>query len=420
MAVVSTSKKLTFFEICLSYLNVSAVLRLRGRISLQVIDKALGTTCAILPFLCLQLADNHLKPSRSSVVARAVPAAAPTDPQRRLEHLASLPRDPHALMLLVFVVDVGESSTEIYLVLNHAVCDGTSFFRICQVFLTCLGEAVVGVPHPNVAAHQLTDYMAMLPQDVAHDLPSMPASFLPPISAARGSTEAPERAVRGIWYGLDAALLQILRELGHKHNFTVQAALSAAAEVALVHAVGAVLPQTLLNLAPVDMRPHLPGCDLHSYGAASACLWWPQQLDGSATLATVAAGARAAIISELERKSGQGYLYRMVHKQAKQPPHASMATSLGVVPLQQSYQEGKLHLEDVQMLVGMYQAPPGYAILMTHAFTFASELRCVVEYSWPAIPTDLAARYAAAQEKVLHMLTKEPELTLATVLAKLG
>jgi hypothetical protein len=219
-----------------------------------------------------------------------------------------------------------------------------------------------------------------------------------------------------VWYGLTAAETDALLAAGRRAGFTVQAALSAAAQLALVHAVGATLPQTLLNTAPVNLRPYLP-CEPDSCGAGAAALWWAQPLQAGATLASVAAAARAGMRAELARGAGMGYRYRMVHRQGQQPPHASMASSIGVLPLQTRY--GPVQLHDVHLLVGMYQAASGRALLLSHAITFAGRLRCVVGYAAPAVPEQLARRYAAAQESILRLLISEPELSLASLTIRL-
>jgi len=194
------------------------------------------------------------------------------------------------------------------------------------------------------------------------------------------------------------------------HGATVQAALSVASMIAYLIVQNVTLPVTVVSGCPINLRKFSePPCDPADCVLAAGFLIWNQIVDNpDASIWNLVTEASQKIRYEIKTNSGFKYLKRIANL-LPQPAICSVATSVGVNPIQSSY--GKtVKVNNVQFMAGAYKPiPVPETFMFSHVHTFNNKYCHTFTYSQNYICDEWANQYAKIQETIIKSFTTSDE-----------
>ncbi|KAJ9441397.1 hypothetical protein DIPPA_18914 [Diplonema papillatum] len=291
--------------------------------------------------------------------------------------------------------------------LSHAVSDGRGALEVAHRFLQHLsgeGEGERGPPHAavDVQAAILSAPGGDLGAGVYPELDAVRAGVLPTGEAllpAEGLQGMPKGVGTGERPAIEAVLVRLskdetsrLRDRCREHGASVQGAVSTACLVARVGLLSCELPVAAPLLVPADCRS-LGGLPAEACLCASAGLWQVARLRESAGLLETAGEVARAVRASAAASQHREWLRRLLRAPGELPPHALMASSVGVAPVREAY--GGLLVEECLFFGGAVAGDPapGQAerqATMVHAVTFAGRLHLMCNYTAPGISRGFA------------------------------
>lgn len=316
------------------------------------------------------------------------------------------------------------NGTLFLLVVNHAITDGTSIFFVVDTFLQCLGRTIRG-EECSVFGASDRDIVLELQEDprCTADLdprfttsPDRIATF--PSLSESNADSARNGCIRVRYYEFDEELTRSLLQQCKTQGVGFQALLSSVLTLAFLkflHANGGLEGDCtqrgapIAHMTPVNMRRFLTPSEAQPpnriVGMGASYLCW--QLDSLENLDRIsrqrfwADFVRETAHTHIQKGIESNYLHQTIFRGERDlSPYNALrytltATSLGNVPIQETYQDC-LSVKDVVMQVGIYAADeehfqtptlpsamianamPGYVLL--HAYTALGRLRLNGEY----------------------------------------
>lgn len=219
--------------------------------------------------------------------------------------------------------------------------------------------------------------MTFLPPEAMQDLPSDPGFGVEP------------SVIDTVHFAMNVDETESLRRNCRTYGATVQGALTAAALMSRVRLLDLPRPVKAAVQVPIDTRPLAPP----SADVGDACLC------GSAGVwhtAEVREGERifelARRCTEAVRRAQMGgeqpreWLYRLLNEPATLPPYSLMVSSIGVAPIETAYGP-KVSVDKVLFFGGSLRTKEVSKSrgTMVHVVTFAGELNCMVNFTFPGI-----------------------------------
>jgi len=328
---------------------------------------------------------------------------------------------------------------QVILSLCHSLSDGPGALRVAQSFLQHLGNIFQRSDTSNdntaekPAPQPLYDVQALIlgsdyaesqdaksvfvgQDDFAAALGSKPilindATVLPPEAMQNLPSDdgfGGPSFIDCIHFTLTAQETTALRDACRRHGTTVQGAITAASIKTRAELLGLRLPVEAAVQVPVNTRS-LVNVDPDACLCGSAGVWhFARMCQDEENLFDLAKRSTEAIQAALkDGTQPREWLRRLFHAPATLPPYSLMVSSIGVAPIESSYES--VDVEQLFFFGGALRtdSPSQAQATMIHVVTFRDELTCMINFTSPGVAksfVDDTARLLKAT--LLSMATK--------------
>ena len=399
-------------------MNISLVFLIEGQVSSENILDAYHLTRLVHPYLRMRIAQiGDDQPVPWYVEDPEQPIQLETEKatlndntwQHGLEQNANTARD-HGMSLtyMKLLSDEGGDHHQLFFVINHGGIDGIGIFAFACTFLEFLGQVSAGEEIPDPKSLEFIDILSQIPPDADKILPpSIPEQYIPPL---KSDVEDPNQlaCILGTWFELDEEATETLVKNCRTRSATIQGALNAAVMLALVRVqvVTYPLPQTIVMMAPVNMRSYVdPPVGNEHCVCGSAGLIWAQEISPEESIWDVVRLSNEKMEENLEARSPLGW-WAGIEKMQPQPIPTVMMSSIGKVPVAVNY--GALRVTGVKLLGGAYDNSRAAAAgIMTHAYTVLGRLNVTFAFTSPPWSRELAKNFTGIERAVFSALSTD-------------
>lgn len=310
----------------------------------------------------------------------------------------------------------GKISIQVILSLCHSLSDGPGALRVAKSFLQHFGTILdtgrdATSTTDDTDTQTLTDLQALIlgndygsrqvPTSVFDGQDELTAALAKkPMVLNEHATLLPPEAMQSlptddgfggptfidcVYFTLSAKETTALRDACRRHGTTVQGALTAASIKTRAKLLGLQLPVDAAVQVPVNTR-FLGKVDADECLCGSAGAWHMAQLcENEKDLFALARRSSESIQDAIKNHQPQEWLRRLFHAPATLPPYSLMVSSIGVVPIEETY--GCVQVEQLYFFGGALrtESPSQAQSTMLHAVTFRDELTCMLNFTSPGV-----------------------------------
>ncbi len=408
------SRDLRLYEIINSGMCITLAVSIDGKLTASQLESAIRRVQSIHPYLRMRIVPVKDSPLGFRFMEAAEPAiilrtdTGDTSGNSWKARLSSAGFQPgnneRSVSRWWLISSPDKNHHQILWTVNHASTDGIGVFSILDDLLEELGQVTSGKSLAKPSPREFVDILARVPVNAIDYLaPKLPIDYMPAMRAPNGMDPKAPASILGTWHEFDAYITTRIIEECKKHRCTVQGALSAATIAAMCYSQAEKhsLPQDLVVLAPVNMRPYVdPQVDRKDSTCGSAGITWSQHVTLRTTLWEIAEASSGSIASALAAKQGFWW-WASLSAGKPLPAPTVMCSSIGITPIKQEYHE--LYVRGVRLLGGAYgKAKVGTAGIMTHAYTVNGRLNVSFAYTHPPLSAAWAEKFLAVEVAVLQ------------------
>ncbi len=410
------SRDLQIYEAINSVSSITLVASIVGKVTASQLGAAIRQVQNIHPYLRMRIV-----PSRDARAGLRFMEAANPDVILRAEtgdvsgqswqaRLNSAVCEPSSIELSVsrwlLISSPDGKQHQLVWTVNHAGTDGIGIFSILDDLLTELGQVSSGNQSLDRSSREFVDIIARVPTGaIDYPAPQLPKSYMPAMRVPEDMDANAPAHIVGTWYEFDESITARILDECNRRGCSFQGALSAAAATAMCQAnvKRNDLPQDIVILAPVNMRPYVyPPLDNKDSVCGSAGLTWSQHVTQETTLWALVKDSTRGVAGALAEKQGLWW-WASLSAGKPLPAPTIMCSSIGITPIKKTY--GKLAVTNIKLLGGVYdKAKAGNAGIMTHAYTVNGRLNITFAYTSPPLSTPWAERFLATEVAVLEAL----------------